>query len=321
MPCVRYGSDCFESGPGESVLDTLLRNGVTVPHSCRAGVCGSCLMRSAEGPVPARAQAGLKDSWKSRGYFLACSSVPEADVTVAPVDGDAKVAACIVDLARLSPDVLRVSLRCDGSFEHRAGQYVTVIRADGLSRSYSIASLPDETEIELHVRRTPNGRMSGWLFGEAQVGDRVSLIGPSGDCFYVAGRQEQPLLLVGTGTGLAPLYGVLRDALRHGHSGPIHLFHGAVRPAGLYLRDELRWLALQHANVVYTPTVLDGEGGEDIAVGAIDQTVLTQFPKLKGWRAFVCGDPGLVQMLRKKLFLNGIATRDIHADAFLPTPP
>jgi hypothetical protein len=55
-----------------------------------------------------------------------------------------------------------------------------------------------------------------------------------------------------------------------------------------------------------------------MAVGSIDQVVLKRFPKLSGWRGFVCGDPSLVQMLKKKLFLSGMASRDIYADAFLP---
>jgi hypothetical protein len=49
--------------------------------------------------------------------------------------------------------------------------------------------------------------------------------------------------------------------------------------------------------------------------------IASRFPKLDGWRGFVCGDPTLVQSLKKKLFLSGIASRDIYADAFLPSAP
>jgi NAD(P)H-flavin reductase len=165
--------------------------------------------------------------------------------------------------------------------------------------------------------------MSGWFHQEAAVGDRVSVLGPSGECFYVPGREEQPILLVGTGTGLAPLYGILRDALRQGHRGPIHLFHGALHTGGLYLVEELRRLAARHSHVEYTPTVLHGnelKGSESsgIAVGALDHVIFNRFPKLSGWRAYVCGDPGIVQTLRKKLFLSGMSMREIYADAFLP---
>ena len=159
--------------------------------------------------------------------------------------------------------------------------------------------------------------MSTWLHEDARVGARVSVIGPSGECFYVPGQEDQPLLLVGTGTGLAPLYGILRDALQHGHRGPVHLFHGAVHRGGLYLVDELRKLVARHPHVEYTPTILTADGS-DTTVGPIDQVVSSRFPKLGGWRGYVCGDPALVQKLKKRLFLSGMSSRDIYSDAFVP---
>jgi CDP-4-dehydro-6-deoxyglucose reductase, E3 len=278
-------------------------------------------MRAARGAVPARAQAGLKDSWKAQGYFLACVCRPEADLEITPVRGDAQFSATITSLDLLSPDVLKVRLHCDAPISFRAGQYVTVQREDGLSRSYSIASLPEEGELELHVRKISGGLMSGWLHDEAKAGERVSVLGPSGECFYVPGNAGQPMLLVGTGTGLAPLYGILRDALRHGHRGPIHLFHGALHKGGLYLVDELRRLVGRHSHVKYTSAILTGTESEGVAVGSIDQIVLSRFPKLSGWRGYICGDPAIVRLLKKKLFLSGMASRDIYSDAFLPAAP
>lgn len=317
---VRFQHHSCTLETNESVLDGLLRLGVPVSHACKAGVCGSCLMRAVAGSVPARAQAGLKESWKAQGYFLACVCQPEGDLEVTSAASELIVEAEIGSIEYVSGSVLRVRLLCLAPFEFRAGQFVTLRRLDdGLSRSYSIASLPGEGQLEMHVRCIPNGRMSGWLAREARSGVRVGLLGPAGECFYVPGRHEQPMLLVGTGTGLAPLYGIARDALAQGHAGPIHLFHGALRPDGLYLREELARMAEEWRNFEYTPAVLDGGGVEDVVVGAVDQVVLGRFPKLWGWRGFVCGDPALVQSIKKKLFLSGMAMRDIYSDAFLPS--
>jgi len=165
----------------------------------------------------------------------------------------------------------------------RGGQYITLLRGD-VARSYSIASLPEYSEIELHIRRIPGGRMSGWFHDEAKAGDRISVVGPSGECFYVGGREDQPLLLAGTGTGLAPLYGIVRDALKSGHRGPIHLFHGALHGKGLYLVDALRQLAAAHTQVHYTPAVLNGSEGDGCDIGPIDRVILNRIPVLTGWR-------------------------------------
>jgi ferredoxin-NADP reductase len=158
--------------------------------------------------------------------------------------------------------------------------------------------------------------MSTWLHDEAKPGDELELAGPLGDCFYVPGQPEQPMLLIGTGTGLAPLYAIVRDALRHGHTGPIRLYHGAVEPAGLYLVQELNRLAAQYPNFSYNRCVLRNGQGEE-REGAIDQIVLSDQKNLAGWRIFLCGDPNLVNMLKKKLFLAGAKMKDINADAFI----
>ncbi len=277
-------------------------------------------MRSAAGTVPPRAQAGMKDSWKTRGYFFSCVCVPEENLEIDSADADIRMEALISSLEFLSGDVIRACLTTREPMDFRAGQYVTLIR-NGVARSYSIASLPQAGELELHIRKIPGGQMSGWFHDAAQVGDTVSVVGPSGECFYVSGREDQPLILAGTGTGLAPLYGIVRDALQCRHRGPIHVFHGALNRRGLYLVNELRELARRHPQLQYTPAVLGGDEAGDAAVGPIDSVILSRIPNLSGWRGFVCGDPGLVQMLKKKLFLAGMASSDIYADAFLPAAP
>ena len=318
MPAIEYEGVSYPIAEAESVLDALLRNNLRVAHSCKAGSCGSCVMRAEHGSVPERAQSGLKESWKQQGYFLACVCRPENDLKIARPGEDVQLGATIKGLHRLSPDVMQVRIGCDTPIHFRAGQYVTVVREGGLARSYSIASLPDESALELHVRRISGGKMSGWFHDSARVGERVLVLGPSGECFYVPGKEDQPILLAGTGTGLAPLYGIIRDALRHGHRGPIHLFHGALHRGGLYLVEELRRLADLYPHLTYTPAVLNGSESHDVAVGPIDQVILKQFPKLSGWRGFLCGDPTLVNTLKKRLFLSGMASRDIYADAFIP---
>lgn len=319
MAKLTYQGSALEAAPGETVLEALLRGGVEVANSCRAGACQSCLLRSSSGAIPAAAQQGLKSTLVEQGYFLSCLCRPEEDLVLEPAGG-LEVAATITSLELLTPTVLRARLRTREPFAYRSGQYVVLRRTDGLARSYSLASLPDDGELELHVRRAPFGKMSGWLFEQAAANDKVALRGPAGDCFYTAGNQDQPLLLAGTGTGLAPLAGILKDALRQGHTGPIHLFHGALRPEGLYLRDELREMAGKHTNVTYTPVVMEGGDAEGIATGAIDRVITATQPKLGGWRGFLCGDPAVVQTLRKKLFLAGMGSREIFADAFVEAP-
>lgn len=322
MAAVEYEGARVELAPGETVLDGLLRAGHDAPHSCRAGHCLVCVARAVDGDAPPASQSTLKDAWRAQGLFLPCRAVPDRDLRVARADSATlEIGATVVDVARISHDVVRVRLEPDAPLGHRGGQFVTLVRADGLARSYSTADVPAlDPWIELHVREIQGGAMSGWIATTLARGDRVALRGPFGDCFYVEGRPEQPLLLAGTGTGLAPLVAIARDALSRGHKGRIALVHGAVVERGLYLGDELDALARAHASFELTRCVLHGEPRAGLDVGALDALVRSRFTKLAGWRVFLCGDPVLVQTMKRNAFLAGARLQDLHADAFHSRP-
>ncbi len=305
--------DCSDS----SVLDCLTRHGVAVPASCRSGVCQTCLMRAVKGKPPAAAQKGLKDSLIDQNYFLACSCIPEEDleVTLSAPESE-RLPARVESLFPLSEDMVRLRLQVDIPYEYKPGQFLNLYRADGLVRSYSIASLPSAGFLELHLKRIPGGRMSEWIHNDLAAGDTVEISTALGDCYYRPGRPEQGLLLIATGSGLAPLYGILRQALAEGHSGPIALYHGSREMNGLYLTTELAELAARHENLSYTPCV-SGEGAEwGVQPGRANEIALNTHPQLKDWRVFLCGHPDMVEATKKKAFLAGVSLNDIYADPF-----
>ena len=118
------------------------------------------------------------------------------------------------------------------------------------------------------------------------------------------------------GAVLAPLYGILRDALRQGHAGPIRLFHGSRSADGLYLTGELGELARAHTHLDYVPCVSGPDVPARHAAGRVHDVALTDTPDLKGWRVFLCGHPDMVQQAQMRAYLAGASLTDIHADAF-----
>ncbi|WP_459555258.1 FAD-binding oxidoreductase [Lacunimicrobium album] len=297
--------------PGETVLDALLRLDPSVPYSCRAGLCQSCLMKATRGEVTPKSQVGLKASWVSQGYFLPCVCVPDGDLEIAGLGNEIESTSCRIEsVERLCEDVARVRLRPDKPLLYRAGQYVSLVREDGLSRSYSIASLPDERLIELHVGIVPNGQMSTWLSSGEAVGQTVSLRGPLGECFYLPEDDASTLVLIGSGTGLAPLYGIARDAIRSGYPGQIALYHAAKSTEHHYLHDDLSQLSSESPSLRYLPVTEQAEG----------ELVRRIMGGEHAWpesRIYLCGSPTMVNQLRKKLYLLGADLSRIHADAFV----
>lgn len=321
---IGYGNAQFEARSDESVLDCLTRNGVSVPHACRSGVCQSCLMHADEGQIPEAAQKDLQPAYKKQDMFLACQCRPEGDMRVSlPEHGLLDIHAIVSAKEMLNHNVMRVRLLTPTPYECEPGQYITLLNADGLARSYSVANNPDADHfIELHVRLFKDGAMSAFLAG-ANLGDSLIVRGPAGKCFYVAeGQRDYPLMLAGTGTGLAPLYGILRAALAQGHTGPIHLFHGVISEGDLYLDRALQDLAAQHSNLLYTPCVLNGTDGKGYFAGQIETAVMTAVPAEKdSARLFLCGAPEFVNGMRRKAFLAGLSSKHIFADPFLPAKP
>lgn len=305
-----------EAADGQTVLAALEEAGVSLDNACRAGVCQSCLVRSLDAPPPRAAQAGLPKAMAMDGYFMACVCVPEGPLTLGRADAvRQRVDVVVRSIAPLSPTVLRLVLDDGGRFTGRPGQFLSLIDpASGLTRSYSIAGRP-AGGIELHLRLLPGGRMSGLVAGRLAPGDAMTVAGPSGTCVYDADDPDRRLVLAGTGTGLAPLWGILQEALAKGHRGPIRLYHGAVDRSGLYLVEALTALAAERPNFEYTPCLRDEPGPDG---GDLQATLMTRETELKDAAFFLCGDELLVRRLKRGLFLAGAKLDRINADPFAP---
>jgi len=303
---------------GETVLECLERHGEKMASLCRSGVCQCCLLRATSGSVPRAAQQGLKAAWRNQGVFMPCVCRPEGDLQVERCNAVTAYPSRVMSVELLTPRVMRVHLSIPEGFAFAGGQFIQLVRpADGLVRSYSIASQPDDGSLQLHVSRQIDGQMSGWLAGA--VGETVEVRGPLGECSYVAGEPDRPLLLAGTGTGLAPLQAVARSALRAGHTGPVFLFHGAADIAGLYLWQELQALASSHAGLRLAASVA-GDTFADARISSLPlgERVMRDGPSPGQLRAYLCGNPEFVRGLRKQLYLAGTPLDRIHADPFVP---
>lgn len=321
---IYYNDKRFEIHENESVLTCLLRNKLNVPHSCQSGVCQSCMMQAIEGNLAEKSQIGLKETFRQQNLFLACQCFPNSDLKIQlPNENNLSVKAQIIEKKHLNHTIIQLRLRPEKKFECIPGQYCTFINPMQIARSYSIANNPlKEPYIELHIRLIPNGKMSTWLQKHAQIGDEITLQGPAGNCFYTPeeNNNDSQIVLAGTGTGLAPLYGIVIDALAQGYQGPIQLYHGALNASNLYFIKELKKIALEHHNFSYNPCVLHSEENGFYQIGDIETIVMNNMPnEKKNIKLFLCGAPEFVNSLKTKAFLSGISSKNIYADAFLPS--
>ena len=303
----------------ESVLDGLLRVGHKVPHSCKSGVCQSCIMTAKSSVIPKDSQRGLRNSQKQQGHFLSCCCVPQKPLVISLTGQYIREECTVLNKAFIAPDVVR--LRINKVIDYRSGQYVTLWKDNETARSYSIASHPGQDDfIEFHIRIYPDGVFSSWLVDELVVGARLAVQGPIGNCFYALEDNLKPIFLSGLGTGLAPLYGIARDALLSGHKGEVLVLVGAKLESGLYYQEEFAdlqrlypQLKVHYSVQKITPGVATTNHYET----DIYNTAKTLIPSFAGVSVFLCGNVSFVKKMRKQCFLSGANMADIYSDSFL----
>ena len=320
MVKVVYEGISYEVPEGETLLDGLLNQGVQVSYGCKTGTCQSCLLKCSEGAIPASAQKGLRESQKTLKLFLACQCIPSEGMKTSLPDSETDaIQATVENLRPLNTEIIELSLKPDRTFSYRAGQFIRIFNPEGIARSYSLASVHStDLLLTLHVREYPDGKVSHWIHHGLSIGEEIKISEPMGECFYLPGKPDQALLMVGTGSGLAPLYAILRDALLQGHKGPIHLFHGARTIQGLYLEEELYALMTEHPQLHYQPCVSDPDVPlpHHIQRGRASEIALGLHPSLKDWRVFLCGNPEMVRATQMQAFLADAGLNEIHADPF-----
>ncbi len=314
MTQIEFAGNNIAVDEGTSLLDAIEKAGQLIPNSCRSGLCHACLLRAEEGEIPAKSQQSLTSVQKSQNLLLACQCYPNAPMVVSRPLESARVTARLVDKTHLTKDILRVRLKSD--IDWYPGQYTTLWRSDTEGRSFSIASHPQrDGYLELHIRKRSGGMISEWLDQTLVSGGECMISKPLGSCFYTPDCINYPLLLVSTGTGLSPIYGVLKEALGNGHTYPIYLYAAAGDPSGLYLTRELTELSYTFPQLHFR-SVVRRRPKAGMLEGDLVDIVSRQHPDLKGWRVFLCGAPEMVHKLRKKCFLNGASMNAILADAF-----
>ncbi|MCV7157863.1 MULTISPECIES: 2Fe-2S iron-sulfur cluster-binding protein [Mycobacteriaceae] len=74
--------------PGETLLESARRAGMTPPFSCEAGNCGTCMAKLLEGTATMRVNDALDDDEVADGYVLTCQAIPDCDQVTVSYDED-----------------------------------------------------------------------------------------------------------------------------------------------------------------------------------------------------------------------------------------
>ena len=224
-----------------------------------------------------------------------------------------------------TPTARTVVLDVPGWPGHQAGQHVDVrlTAPDGYSaqRSYSIASPPGGTGLELTVQRLADGEVSPYLTEVLAPGDPLELRGPIGGWFVWRAEDTGPVLLVAGGSGVVPLMAMIRARALSGSRAPFRLVYSVREPETALYASELAERARTDAGLevtyVYTRST---PAGWPMPAGRINADILTAGQAaLPGLSVFVCGPTGFVEAAADLLVDAGHEPGTIKTERFGPS--
>ena len=328
----------FEVENGETVLNAAFRQGIALPHGCKEGQCSACKSVLLEGEVDMLKYStfALNEMEKESGHVLLCRCIAYSDLEVELLNYDEEILAKaiavktykgrIARIEQLTHDIRGIEIELGSPMKFWAGQYVditvTTQKGETITRSFSMANTPDQTQkLSFIIKKYPEGKFSGELdSGGIRAGAEVTVVGPYGTCFRRDERQG-PLILVGAGAGMSPIWSILNDHLKSGEKRPVYFFYGARTRNDLFYLDRIAELVGNHSDVTFIPVLshanddAEWQGERGFVHQSVD-AILKQLAVDGQGDVHACGPPPMIDALQPVLFMNGFETERIFFDKF-----
>jgi CDP-4-dehydro-6-deoxyglucose reductase len=258
---------------------------------------------------------------ETAGYALLCQARACGDLVVStgPLDDMAPAMRCGAVVHGASPftqDIVHLQLEVEtDNLAYVPGQYMNVLLPDGAHRSFSMASTPRANRVDFHVRRIPGGRFTDAALRSLAPGDRLDVEIPLGDFRYHA-EDYRELLMVATGTGLAPIKSILESLMGDEDCPPVALYWGMRTPADLYLADEIRGWGERLYDFRFVPVLSRADATWGGRHGHVQDAVVQDFTDLREHSIYMCGSPLMIADAKRRVLALGANLDHIYSDGF-----
>lgn len=259
----------------------------------------------------------------------------------------------VTQIMQVSPIMKIIRIKPDGWTipEYKAGQFVALgLYASGerctdatdehtelapeklIKRAYSIASSSTQEFIEFYITLVHSGSLTPRIFN-LKIGDKIWMGKKATGMFTLDEiAPEKNVVLIATGTGVAPYMSMLRsNALSR--TGKIMVIHGAANSWDLGYSSELTLLESMFPNFHYHPTITEpakepvGWNGDIRFIEEIwKDTIMDQKfgfrPKADDTHVFLCGNPIMINGMKEMLDIEGFKVHkkrepgQIHIEEF-----
>jgi Na+-transporting NADH:ubiquinone oxidoreductase subunit F len=317
---------------GGSLLATLMGEGIFIPSACGGkGTCAYCKVRVDDGggPVLPTETPYLTSDDLTQNVRLSCQVKVKDDLRITIPEElflvkEFKVRVeKITDLTHLIKEVRFQILSPEEGITFKPGQYVQLQipkykkSKSSEYRAYSVSSSSrDKRFVELIITKMPEGIVSSYVHDYLKEDEELIMTGPFGDFFLR--ESERGLLLIGTGSGLAPLISIIDQIEKEKIQRKTTLFFGDKTPRDLYYSERLKEWEKDLPTFTYIP-VLSRTSEEDHwegEKGRVTNLIEKYIPDQAEIEAYICGNPGMVQSCADLLQKKGISREHIFFDKF-----
>jgi len=330
----------FECAPDENIVYAASKANITLPAICYEGNCGTCHGHCNSGDYEMKshsANALIQDD-ERHGGILMCRTFPRSPLSIeVPSDllhitsGPVPEPMCeVLAVDDMGGGVRRLLLKVlpdesgtvHSTFE--PGQFMELeIPGTEIRRAYSISNAPNWSgELEFLIRLQPEGVFSTWVKDKAQVGDTLHTRGPAGSFILHEGGLA-PRRFVAGGTGVAPMFSMLRQMAEFQEGHDSRLYFGVTNETDLFALEEIEELkaALPSLSVEVCVWKADSDwqGFSGSPVDAFEADLIKDMDQNLHPEVYLCGPPGLVDVTRSVAAKHGLSHENIFSERFVPS--
>ena len=181
-------------------------------------------------------------------------------------------------------------------------------------RSYSIASSPSNKEFFSICIKLINGGRGSEYFKRLKVGDACNFIGAYGRFFLQ--DSEKDILMVATGTGVAPFMSMISVLWDKGFNKPVTLYFGVATESDLFYLDILKKWEAEHDNFTLLITLSEAEAGWKGLKGRVTPHLEEAVIDIGNTAIYICGNGNMIKDVRELMLSKGVPKEDIHFEQF-----
>ena len=237
----------------------------------------------------------------------------------------------VEEMEQLTPSSVAISLAIPEdlkkTFAYEAGQYLSLeanINGEVVRRSYSLCSAPHQAKATVGIKKIEGGTFSTYANDVLKVGDALMVAPPEGRFLFTPNDEHQHLLLFAAGSGITPLFSILKSALEKTHNTSVQLVYGNKSAEESMFKADLEVLEKAYPNRLSIHWIYSQSNESNALFGRIDaSTALYALNQGKSspTTVYLCGPEAMIHLVKETLVEKGIPSDKVHFELFTSSAP